>query len=92
MRVRFRIRPFWRRRVDDAGLPPPPRGQRLLVAGAAIAITLAIGAGLLMPHLDFLRTRRSADALPPCAPGQTRDCVGGAMGVLVAPAASSPRH
>jgi hypothetical protein len=90
VRIRFRIHRFWRRRDgrDPGGLPPAPRGQRLLVAGAAIAITLVIGAGLLMPHIEFLRHRQTADALKPCAPGQTRNCVGGTMRVIVTPASS----
>jgi hypothetical protein len=87
----MRIRSLWRRR-DDGGLPPTPRGQRLLVAAAALAVTLVIGAGLVMPHVEFMRHRQAADALKPCAPGRTRDCVGGAMGVIVAPPASSPRN
>lgn len=88
----MRIRRLWRRRADDDGLPPAPYGQRLLVAAAALAVTLVIGAGLVMPHVEFLRTRQTSDALKPCAAGQTRECVGGAMGVIVAPPASSARN
>lgn len=86
-----RIRRFWRPSADD-GLPPAPRAQRLLMAAAALEVTLVIGAGLMMPHVEFLRARQTADALKPCAPGQPRDCVGGVMGVIVAPPASSARN
>jgi hypothetical protein len=82
-------------RREDDGLPPTPRTQRLLVAAAAVAITLTIGLAIISPHLDFLRARSVADPVRPCAPGQTRDCVGGTMGVIAAPSAapaSSARH
>jgi hypothetical protein len=84
------MRRFWRRRAENAdGLPPRPKSQRLIVAAVALATTLLIGAGLIAPHLDFLRARREAAQPKPCAPGQTRDCVGGTMGVIVAPPAPS---
>jgi hypothetical protein len=92
MRIRFRIRRFWHRRADNDGLPPPSRSQRALVAGAALAITLVLGFALLSPHINFIRSKRAADALEPCAPGQTHACVGGTMRVIVEPAASSVRN
>jgi hypothetical protein len=83
-----RIRRFWRRQEPD-GLPPTPRGQRVLLAGAAVVMALAIGFALLMPHVEFLRWQRAADPVRPCAAGQSKDCVGGTMGVVVvAPPAS----
>jgi hypothetical protein len=95
MRIAIR-RPRWLRRRgddDDNELPPPSRRQRLLVALAAVAITLGIGAAMLKPQLEYLRARRLADQPKPCAPGQTRDCVGGTMNaVIVAPAASAAAH
>jgi hypothetical protein len=93
--VKLRLR---RDRGGSDGLPPTSRTQRLLVTAAAVAITLTIGLALVSPHLDFLRARSVADPVRPCAPGQTRDCVGGTMGVIAAPsaasasAASSARH
>lgn len=70
-------------------MPAPPARQRLLVAAAAVAITLVIGVLMVGPHLDFLRARREAAVPKPCAPGQTSGCVGGTMSVIVAPAAAS---
>jgi len=89
--MRIRLRRWWRRQAEDA-LPPTPRGQRLMVAAAAIGVTLLIGAGLLLPHLEFRRIQQASDALKPCAPGQSRDCVGGTMGVILTGPASSPRN
>jgi hypothetical protein len=89
--VRIRIRKFWRRRRNPDDLPPAPASRRLGLAAAAVAITALLGMGLLGPHLDFLRAKRGAEQPRPCAPGQTADCIGGRMGVIVAPAASSPR-
>lgn len=63
-----------------------------MVAAAAIVITLVIGTGLLLPQLEFQRIQQASEALKPCAPGQSRACVGGTMGVIVAPPASSPRN
>jgi hypothetical protein len=84
---------LWRRRAGGAqeGLPHPPRGQRVLVAGAALIVTAVIGIALVGPHVEFLRHKKAADVLKPCAPGQTRDCVGGITSVIVAPSASASR-
>jgi hypothetical protein len=61
-----------------------------MIAAAAIAITLLIGLAILAPHLNSLRERDRAAAPKPCAPGQTQNCIGGTMGVvIVAPAAAS---
>jgi hypothetical protein len=71
-------------------MPRPPARQRLLVAAAAVAITLGIGAAMLKPQLEYLRARRLADQPKPCGQGQTSGCVGGTMNaVIVAPAASA---
>jgi hypothetical protein len=48
-----------------------------------------IGVLVIGPHLDFLRARREAAVPKPCAPGQTRGCIGGTMSVIVPPAAAS---
>jgi hypothetical protein len=82
---------FWRRDEAD-GLPRTPRRQRVLLAVAAVAMALTIGGALLMPHVAFVRWQRTADPVRPCAAGQSKDCVGGTMGVtVVAPAASASR-
>jgi hypothetical protein len=87
MKLRLRRPP-----ADSDELPRTPRATRVLIAVAALTITLVIGIGLLAPHLAFVRAQRSADPVRPCAPGQAADCVGGTMGVIVAPPASSARH
>lgn len=80
--------------------PPPPlqpyrpvtRRQRLLIALLAVGTTLAIGVGMLAPHVDYLRAqlKRLLADVPACAPGQTRGCTGGIQDVFVVePPASS---
>lgn len=90
MRIVIR-KPRWlRRRSDDANqLPPPSRRQRLLVAAAAVAITVAVGAAMLSPQIELMRAKQRTAQPKPCAPGQTRDCIGGAMNALIVPQAAS---
>jgi hypothetical protein len=89
MRIVIR-KPRWLRRRRDDDLPPPSRRQRLLLAAAAVVVTVAVGAAMLSPQIEHMRARQRAAQPKPCAPGQTRDCVGGTMSAtIVAPAASA---
>lgn len=86
----MRIR-FTRRRGPR--FKPTTRRQQLVIVAAAVAVTLLIGTAMLSRHVEFLRAkyaRRDAAEPPRCAPGQTQDCVGGTMGVIVVPPASAP--
>lgn len=68
--------------------PTRPR-QRLMLLGAAVATALLLFAGLLAPHIRYIRHKldmRHAP-LPACAPGQTSGCLGGRQGVMLLPAA-----
>ena len=64
---------------------PVTRRQRLLIALLAVGTTLAIGVGMLAPHVDYLRAqlKRLLADVPPCAPGQLRGCTGGIQDVFV---------
>ncbi len=64
---------------------PVNRRQRLVIALLAVGTTLAIGVGLLAPHVDYLRAqlKRLMADVPACAPGQLRGCTGGIQDVFV---------
>lgn len=64
---------------------PVNRRQRLVIALLAVGTTLAIGVGLLAPHVDYLRAqlKRLLADVPACAPGQLRGCTGGIQDVFV---------
>jgi hypothetical protein len=71
---------------------PTSGRQRLIILALAIAMGITVLLVMLGPQLRFMRAdhdRRSADK-PPCRPGQTTDCVGGTMGVIVTPEAPLP--
>lgn len=89
MRIVIR-RPRWLRRRSHDDMPPPPRRQRLAIAALAVVLTAVLGAALLRPQLELMQAKQAASQPKPCAPGQTRDCVGGTMNatLVVAPAAS----
>lgn len=67
---------------------PTSRRRRLIMAGLALATTLGIGGAMLTPHAASVRAALALKfAEPqPCAPGQLRGCVGGAMDIFVLPA------
>jgi hypothetical protein len=89
MRIVIR-KPRWLRRRRDDDLPPPSPRQRLIVAAAAVVATAAVGTAILAPHLEAMRAKQLAAQPKPCAPGQTRDCIGGTLNaIIVAPAASA---
>jgi hypothetical protein len=81
----------FRERYSAVKYRPLSRSRRLLILLLATATAVAIVMTLLDPPAGVRRTRR----LPaPCAPGQSRDCIGGtvaAYGVPPGPAASAPR-
>lgn len=90
MRIIVRKPRWWRRRQGDDELPPVSPRQRLIVAAAAVLTTLAVVAAMLAPQLELMRAKQQAAQPRPCAPGQTRDCIGGALdATIVAPAASA---
>jgi hypothetical protein len=92
MRIVIR-RPRWLRRRRDGDLPPPSRRQRLLFAAAAVAITAAMSAAMLSPQYELMRAKQRMAQPAPCAPGQTRGCIGGTMdATIVGPAASVAPH
>jgi hypothetical protein len=81
----------WRRRARvDAGeeLPPASARQRVLVALAAVVATVAVGWAILKPQLELGQAKQRSKLPQPCAPGQASGCVGGAINVIVMPAAS----
>ncbi len=87
MRIRFRL-PFKR----GSQFKPTTGRRRLVIVGLAVAMTLTIGGAMLSRHAQFVgasQLRENAEP-PRCAPGQTTGCVGGTMGVIVVPPASSP--
>jgi hypothetical protein len=66
---------------------PTSGRQRLIILALAIAMGITVMLVMLGPQLRFMQAdhdRKSADK-PPCQPGQTADCVGGTMGVIMAP-------
>jgi hypothetical protein len=72
---------------------PLSRRRRLLLLGVAVATALLVIWLMLRPQLRLMESRRTpvapaASAPLPCAAQQTQGCVGGTMGVIVAPAAS----
>ena len=68
---------------DDPPYRPSSRRQRLLIAGVALAMGVAVMVTVLSPHVRFLRAdkARQMQDKPSCATEQTQDCVGGVMGV-----------
>lgn len=81
---------------DPAAAPPRyqplSRRRRLLLLGLAVATALVVVWLMLRPQLRLLEARRAPAASPasaaqPCGAQQTTGCVGGTMGVIVAPAA-----
>ena len=85
MRIRLR-----RRKAAADELPPASPRQRLLVALAAVLITLVIGGAMLAPQLESMRHKWQAAQPKPCAAGQERGCIGGTMPLIMLPAASAP--
>ena len=89
-------RPTMRQRPPD---PPPYRPtssrRRLLFAGVAVAMGVAVMMTVLSPHVRFLRAdkARQMQDKPACTTEQTDGCVGGVMGVIrpAAAPASGPR-
>lgn len=77
----------------EALIPPFPRmpwRRRLLSIGLAIATAITIVLTLLSPPGGV---KRHKPPPPPdvarCAPGQTKDCVGGMAGVILTPPAAA---
>jgi hypothetical protein len=72
--------------------PPTPWRRRLLILLLAVGTALTIAVLMLVPPGGI---RRKLPLPPPdaarCAQGQTQDCVGGTVQVIVAPAASAAR-
>ncbi|MDH4051867.1 MAG: hypothetical protein OEU93_09825 [Rubrivivax sp.] len=89
MRIRLRL-PWRRRRPDD--LPTASLRQRLLVALAAVVITVVIGMAMLAPQLDLMRHKWLAAQPKPCAAGQDSGCIGGTMPLIVLPASAPGPH
>lgn len=72
---------------------PLSRRRRLLLLGLAVATALVVIWLMLRPQLRLLESRRApassaASAPQACGAQQTAGCVGGTMGVIVAPPAS----
>lgn len=72
---------------------PLTRRRRLLLLGVAVATAMLVIWLMLRPQLRLMEARRASVAPPasapvPCGAQQTEGCVGGTMGVIVAPAAS----
>lgn len=68
---------------------PLSRRRRLLLLGLAVATAVVVIWLMLRPQLRLMeakRTQPAAHALP-CGAQQTEGCIGGTMGVIVAPAA-----
>lgn len=73
---------------------PLSRRRRLLLLGVAVTTAVLVIWLMLRPQLRLMEARRTPAAAPasapqPCAAQQTAGCVGGTMGVIVAPAAAS---
>lgn len=73
---------------------PLPRRRRLLLLGVAAATACVVIWLMLRPQLRLMQARHDAAARGAAAPAaapvacaaqQTEDCVGGTMGVIVAP-------
>ncbi len=83
--------PLFRRSTDDAYRPVSGR-RRLLLLVLAVATAGVVLWLMLQPQMRKMQAdaqRRSERASPqPCRDGQTDGCVGGTMGVIVAPAAA----
>jgi len=69
---------------------PLTRRRRLLLLGVAVATAVLVLWLMLRPQLRLMEAKRSPPAATarPCGAQQTEGCVGGTMGVIVAPAAS----
>jgi len=72
---------------------PLSRRRRLLLLGVAMATAVVVIWLMLRPQLRLMEAKRTqvapaASAPLPCGAQQTEGCVGGTMGVIVAPAAS----
>lgn len=69
---------------DSPPYRPTSRRQRLLIAGVAIAMGVAVMVTVLSPHVRFLRVdkARQMQDKPACTAEQTDGCVGGVMGVI----------
>lgn len=70
---------------------PVSRRRRLLLLGVAVATACVVIWLMLRPQLRLMESRRPPVATPasapvPCGAQQTEGCVGGTMGVIVAPA------
>jgi hypothetical protein len=71
--------------------PTRPK-QRLMILGAAVLTALLLFAGLLAPHIRYIKHKLDMrhPPLPACAPGQTTGCLGGTQGVMLLPATPGP--
>lgn len=69
---------------------PLTRRRRLLLLGVAVATAMLVLWLMLRPQLRLMEAKRNQPAAKalPCGAQQTEGCVGGTMGVIVAPAAS----
>lgn len=66
--------------------PRPPWRRRLLMVALAIAMGWAVVTTMVDPPGSIKRNPPPRADAPACAPGQTRDCVGGTAAVIAAPA------
>lgn len=84
--------------MADDELPATPLRRRVLIFVLAVVAAVTIVWLLLYRPGDAKRglPRASSSALPPCKPGEQRDCVGGKTEVIVvvppAEAVSPPRR
>ena len=68
---------------------PLPRRRRLLLLALAVATASSVLWLMLQPQLRKMNAQaaqRAASSPGACGPSQTEGCVGGTMGVIVAPA------
>lgn len=77
--------------ATDDDFRPLSRRRRLLIVALAVATAVAVVLLMLGPKLRAMRSdqERKAAGPQPCSARQTEGCVGGTMGVIVAPGAAA---
>lgn len=80
-----------RARSPDDDFRPLSRRRRLLIVALAVATAVAVVLLMLGPQQRAMRSshERKAAGPQPCSARQTEGCVGGTMGVIVAPGAAA---
>ena len=78
-------------RPSDDDYRPLSGRRRLLIVALAVATAVAVILLMLGPKLRAMRSdhERKAAGPQPCSAQQTEACVGGTMGVIVAPGAGA---